>query len=209
MDELEYSLREGATILKCDDGKRNCFARITDMVEEYDAHTYPWVNHKLYRYIRNTDDRLKIVCHQNRSCVSEQARQCSFFLIAASKDNGESCKICKNVCIRHSCMSNLDELADTEKTEEVRKESAHQLSKKRKAAEYQEGCREAWKVINSDKYFISEAAVAAKAAYLEEMGVFEASDLKDLEAEHIEKFSTFLKEVPGCKLRRLLLTNKK
>lgn len=205
MDELEYSLREGATIEKCDDG-RNCFAKITDIIEEYDTTRYPDADQKLYRYIRNTDDRLKLVCHRNLSCVSEQARQCSFFLIAASKDDGESCKICKNVCIRHSCMGD-NEQAD-QRESDVRRESAHHLGKKRKIAEYQDDCREAWKLINSDKYFISEETMAAKNKYLEDVGVFEAGELKDLDIDHIEKFSAFLKEVPARKLKRLLLTNK-
>ena len=207
MDALEYSLREGATVEKSGDGKGTCFTRITDMIEEYDANHYPGVDQKMYRYIRNTDDRLKIVCHRNLSCVSEHARQCSFFLIAASKDNGDSCKICKNVCIRHSCMDEDAGGEGNEEEEKVKQESAHQLNKKRKAAEYQEGCREAWKLMNTEKYFLSADTMEAKSRYLEEVGVFEAGELKDLDAEHVEKFAGFMKEVPCRKLKRLLSSN--
>jgi hypothetical protein len=208
MDELEYSLREGATIEK-GEGKRNCFSRITDMVEEYDANCYPTVNRKLYRYIRNTGDRLKIVCHLNRSCVSERDRQCSFFLIAASKDNGLSCKICKNVCIRHSCMTPDQSETIIPDNNNVIKESAHQLSKKRKAEEDQEVCRDAWRVLTSDRYFLNEAGWAAKTGFLEDMGVFEPEDMKDLEVEHIERLACLVKEVPSTKLRKLLLLKNK
>lgn len=190
------------------ENKRNCFANVTDIIDQYDSKRYPEVKHKLYRYIRNTNDRLKIVCYRNRSCVTEQDRQCNFFLIAASKDQGLSCKICKNVCIRHSCMTPG---ANIMQPSEVlaRKEMVYQKNKKRRAEEELEACDEAWTVLNSDKYFKEPAVFARRTEFLESKGVFAASDLKDLDAEHVGEFASLLKEVPCAKLKRLLQKNMK
>lgn len=208
MSEIEISLREGAVVQKTD-GKVNCFANVIDLVEQYDAHCHPNTGHKLYRYIRNTSDRMKIVCHLNRSCVSEVNRQCSFFLIAQSKDNGKSCKICKKVCIRHSCMQSAYHNEFEKSGDIVMKESAYQLGKKRKLEDELEAFQEAWEVILNDKYYKNGDDLAMRSIQLESMGLFEASDLKDLGADHVNKFACLLKEIPSTRLKRLLLKKSK
>jgi hypothetical protein len=89
------------------------------------------------------------------------------------------------------------------------KESAYQLGKKRKLEDELEAFQEAWEVILNDKYYKNGDDLAMRSIQLESMGLFEASDLKDLGADHVNKFACLLKEIPSTRLKRLLFKKSK
>ena len=82
-------------------------------------------------------------------------------------------------------------------------ESAYLIAKKRKYDQQQDSYKEAFKLINNDKMF-SENGFQEKAGYLENIGIYEAGDLKDLGGDHIETLGALMKEIPRKRWTRLL-----
>jgi len=202
------------------EGDKNAFEKISDMVTEWERATYPEMNHlRMHRSVKHSGDRLKLICHLNQSNVVECDRICTFKLIAATRDGNETATVSKNVCLDHSCRT--PEFAQrkggpTGKIKSKREhqmltapagESAYLIAKKRKLEQQQDNYKDAWKLINSEKMF-AENCYHEKAGYLEEIGIYEASDLKDLGADHIETLGALLKEIPRKRWTRLLTKEK-
>ena len=202
------------------DGSKNSFEKISDMVTEWERVTYPNMSHvSMHKSVKHSGDRLKLICHLNMSNVIEGDRVCDFKLIAASKDGLESATISKNVCLRHSCQEpgfSTDKGGPTGRFTKKRDlhaastttmvesgESAYLVGKRRKLEQQQDNFKEAWRLINTEKMF-ADNCYHEKAGYLEEIGIYEASDLKDLEGDHIETLAALLKEIPRKRWTRLL-----
>jgi hypothetical protein len=217
MAHMQEYLVKGVVVHK--EGNRDAFDKISELVTEWERATYPEMSHLvMHKSVKHSGDRLKLICHLNMSNVVEGDRVCDFKLIAASKDGLESAMISKNVCLSHSCQNpdfTLDKGGPTGKftkkkdfnaavvTTSTEGESAYLIGKKRKIEQQQDNFKEAWKLINSEKMF-ADNCFQEKAGYLEEIGIYEASDLKDLENEHIETLAALLKEIPRKRWTRLL-----
>ena len=205
------------------DGTKNAFEKISEMVTEWERVTYPNMSHVgMHKSVKHSGDRLKLICHLNMSNVVEGDRVCDFKLIAASKDGLETAVISKNVCLRHSCQDpgfSTDKGGPTGRFTKKRDllaasttmpndtESAYLIGKRRKLEQQQDNFKEAWRLINTEKMYLANC-YHEKAAYLEEIGIYEASDLKDLEADHIAALGDLLKEIPRKRWTRLLTSIK-
>mmetsp|Transcript_27977 Transcript_27977/g.52185 ORF Transcript_27977/g.52185 Transcript_27977/m.52185 type:complete len:222 (+) Transcript_27977:50-715(+) len=217
MAHMQEYLVKGVVVHK--EGSRDAFDKISDLVTEWERATYPNMSHlQMHKSVKHSGDRLKLICHLNMSNVVEGDRVCDFKLIAASKDGLESAMISKNVCLSHSCQNPDFQTTKGGPTGKFTKkkdfnaaaassgaegESAYLIGKKRKLEQQQDNYKDAWKLINSEKMF-AENCYHEKAGYLEEIGIYEASDLKDLESEHIETLAALLKEIPRKRWTRLL-----
>jgi hypothetical protein len=218
MAHMQEYLVKGVVVHK--EGNRDAFDKISDLVTEWERATYPEMSHlSMHKSVKHSGDRLKLICHLNMSNVVEGDRVCDFKLIAASKDGLESAMISKNACLTHSCQSpefqtgkggptgkftkKKDFNAAVVTSSTVDGESAYLIGKKRKLEQQQDNYKDAWKLINSEKMF-AENCFHEKSGYLEEIGIYEASDLKDLEGEHIETLAALLKEIPRKRWTRLL-----
>ena len=217
MAHMQEYLVKGVVVHK--EGNRDAFEKISDLVTEWERATYPEMAHlSMHKSVKHSGDRLKLICHLNMSNVVEGDRVCDFKLIAASKDGLESAMISKNACLTHSCQSADFQTAKGGPTGKFTKkkdfnaavvstgtdgESAYLIGKKRKLEQQQDNYKEAWKLINSEKMF-AENCYHEKSGYLEEIGIYEASDLKDLEGDHIETLAALLKEIPRKRWTRLL-----
>lgn len=239
MSHIEDYLVKGCVVTK--EGDKDAFEKIEELVTEWERATYPEMAHtKMHKSVKNSTDRLKLICHLNATNVVESDRVCTFKLIAASKDGNENAILSKNVCLDHSCQcaefqshrggptgkiknksyansehmllspsatpsvdANGTPIIATVAVAPVESESRYLIGKKRKIEQQQDNFKEAWKLISNERVFV-ENSFEEKKAYLEEIGIYEASDLKDLEAEHIETLANLLKEIPRKKWTRLL-----
>lgn len=221
MAHMQEYLVKGVVVHK--EGNRDAFEKISDLVTEWEKATYPEMSHiSMHKSVKHSGDRLKLICHLNMSNVVEGDRVCDFKLIAASKDGLESAMISKNACLTHSCQTaefQANRNAGNGPTGKFTKkkyfhaavvssggegsESAYLIGKKRKLEQQQDNYKDAWKLINSEKMF-ADNCYHEKSGYLEEIGIYEASDLKDLEGDHIETLAALLKEIPRKRWTRLL-----
>jgi hypothetical protein len=207
MSHIEDYLVEGVVIEK--DGDKDAFEKIEELVGEWEREKFPDMP-KMHKSVRNSNDRLKFICHLNSASVIESDRVCTFKLIAATKDGAETAVISKNVCLEHSCQAADFEGQKGGATGKLtlkphEGESAYLIGKKRKLDQQQDNYKEAWKLINNQKMFVADS-FQEKCAYFEEIGIYEASELKDLESDHIETLAALLKEVPRKKWTRLFAT---
>jgi hypothetical protein len=218
MAHMKDYLVKGLVVAK--DGDKTAFDKISDLVTEWERATYPDMNHlKMHRSVKHSGDRLKLICHLNMSNVVECDRVCTFKVIAATKDGNETATVSKNVCLDHSCRTvefqnrkggptgKIKSKRDHQLLAASPGESAYLIAKKRKLEQQQDNYKESWKLINNEKMF-AENCFHEKAGYLEEIGIYEASDLKDLGAEHIEALGALLKEIPRKRWTRLLTQDK-
>lgn len=203
------------------EGDRSAFEKISDLATEWERATYPEMNHlKMHRSVKHSGDRLKLICHLNMSNVVECDRVCTFKIIASTTDNNDTAVVSKNVCLVHSCRSAEFQNRKGGPTGKIKSKRDHQLmsaspgdsayliAKKRKFEQQQENYKDAWKLINNEKMFAPNC-FHQKAGYLGDIGIYEAGDLKDIGAEHIETLAALLKEIPHKRWIRLLTQSDK
>lgn len=222
MSQIEEFLRKGMVIEG--EGEKGPFKRIEDLVQEWERVKYPNVTTKLHMSIKNSKNRMKLICCLNSNNVVEGDRLCSFKVLAISKDSDNSAIISKNVCLEHSCQASADEFLSvsdgrtgkiissarfetaTNKGVVAPSEPVVPIVKKRKIALTQkEKYRAAWRLLADERTF-AENCFAVKNEFVGRIGVFEARDLSDLGPENVEYLTTLMKDVPSKKLARLLHT---
>lgn len=201
------------------EGNRNAFNKISDMVAEWERESFPQSGQlSMHKSAYCSGNRLKLICHLNKSNVAEGDRVCDFKLIATTADENDSATISKNVCLSHSCqtaafqnsrggpsgqITNKRDCKAPVVTVRPDGESIYLIGKKRKFEQQQDNYKEAWKLINSEKMF-AENCFPKKCEYLNEIGIYEAPELKDLEDDHIEALAALLKEMPRKRWTKLL-----
>ena len=206
------------------DPQECAFQKIINMVHARDKELYPNNTKPLSKVIRFSDTRMKMICSLNYRDVMECDRLCTFKLIATTKDTRQSARISSGIgkyCLEHSCQSdpaliNLPRNVQKRGGGEMRKipsgikgfAGVKSVGKKRKAVEVdQENFNNAWKILGNDKMF-ADNCYDEKTAYLDELGIFEATDLKELEQHHVEALSSLLKEIPRKKWLKFMSNTK-
>lgn len=203
------------------DPQECAFQKIINLVHARDKEMYPDNSKQLSKVIRFSDTRMKMICSLNYRDVMECDRLCTFKLIATTKDTRQSARISSGVgkfCFEHSCQSdpaliNLPRNTQKRGGGEMKKVPsgirgfagvATTPGKKRKAVEVdQENFNNAWKILGNDKMF-ADNCYDQKTSYLDELGIFEATDLKELESHHLETLSALLKEIPRKKFVKFM-----
>ena len=207
------------------DPQECAFQKIINLVHVRDKELYPDNTKQLSKVIRFSDTRMKMICSLNYRDVMECDRLCTFKIIATTKDTRQSARISSGVgkfCFEHSCQSdpaliNLPRNTQKRGGGEMKKVpsgikgfagSKSTGSKKRKSVEIdQENYNSAWKILGNDKMF-AENCYSEKTAYLDELGIFEATDMKELDDHHIDALSSLLKEIPRKKWLKFMANPK-
>lgn len=198
------------------DGERGPFKKIEDLVGEWERETYPTVTKKLHMSIKNSNNRMKLICCLNSNNVVEADRLCSFKLLAISKNSDNTAVVSKNACLEHSCQSADFHITSEGRTGRIisstrvpgykRKEDISTddaaVAKKRRATK-QDRCKEAWKLLSNEKVFIDEC-FETKKEFINRIGLYGAKDLGDLGTDHVEYLCSLMKDVPRKQLAKLL-----
>ena len=218
MAHMKDYLVKGLVVSK--DENKSAIDKISDMVTEWERAAYPDMAHlKMHRSVKHSGDRFKFICHLNLSNVVEADRLCTFKLIAATKDGNKTVVVSKNVCLDHSCRTPEFQNRVGGPTGRIMSkkacalhntagDSTYVIAKKRKMEHQLANFKDAWRLINNEKMY-AENCFPEKAGYLAEVGIYEAGDLKDLGAEHIETLGALLKDIPRKRWTRLLTQSEK
>lgn len=199
------------------DPQECAFQKIINLVHARDKELFPDSTKQLSKVIRFSDTRMKMICSLNYRDVMECDRLCTFKIIATTKDTRQSARISSGIgkfCFEHSCQSdpaliNLPRNTQKRGGGEMKKVPSGirgfagvkttAVGKKRKGVEVdQENYNNAWKILGNDKMF-ADNCYDEKTSYLDELGIFEATDLRELEEHHVEALSALLKEIPRKK----------
>ena len=214
MANLRALLAEGSVVNRCE-GK-SAFDMIDDMVTEWERETYPdMTQQKLHKRVKHSPDRLKLICHLNNTNVIEADRICTFKLIASTKDNNDTAIISKNVCLDHSCRAlefhersggptgRIHSVEELQRCFNYDGKSAILNSKKGRHEKKINTLVAAFHFIKNHKMY-PPSVIPKIDEYLDEMGMYEPSDLRLMSGDALEFFATSMKEVPRRKLIRLL-----
>ena len=139
-------------------------------------------------------------------------RVCTFKIVTASRDGNRTAKISKNACLKHSCQSGdltpQGAREHVEVDENMSGETKIALAKKRKAEEMNDAFQEAWMILCTVKAFKDEILYSEMTSYLDSLGIYEATDLRDLETSHVDEISSYLKDIPKKKWLKLLISSR-
>mmetsp|Transcript_9513 Transcript_9513/g.15851 ORF Transcript_9513/g.15851 Transcript_9513/m.15851 type:complete len:226 (-) Transcript_9513:315-992(-) len=196
------------------DQSGDAFEKIINLIRESDKERYPvaTAEKQISKIIRHSDTRLKMICALNYRDVMEADRLCSFKLIATTKDNKQTAKISSGInmfCLSHSCQADPDLRAlhaHTKKNGVLATKvlgGGNNTQKKRKAEQIIDNHNNAWKILHNKKMY-SGSGYDDTQAYLDNIGIYEAGDLSELEDRHVQDLQLLLKDVSRKKWTTLM-----
>lgn len=196
------------------DAEDDAFKRIIKLIHKRDKELYPvaTMEKQISKVIRHSDSRLKMICALNYRDVMEADRLCTFKLIATTKDGKQTAKISAGAgmfCLTHSCQSDpkLRALhAYTRKNGVLATKplgGGNNTQKKRKAEALEDNHNNAWKILHNKKMFTGNSHSETR-AYLDNLGIYDAADLSELEDHHIETLAALLKDIARKKWLKLM-----
>jgi hypothetical protein len=200
------------------DEEGDAFKRIIKLIHASDKENYPeaTAEKQISKIIRHSDSRLKMICALNYRDVMEADRLCTFKIIATTKDDKQTAKISAGAnmfCLTHSCQADphLRALhAHTKKNGVLATKvlgGGNNTQKKRKAEQIVDNHNNAWKILHNKKMF-SGNCHAETATYLDNLGIYDAADLSELEEHHINDLQALLKDIARKKWVKLMETLK-